>query len=79
MEDEYKSRQSLQLILAQAGYSVKTLQSPSEVLDILGKAHSDVVILRLHNSDQNGLSPSLNGSKGTSTYRPRYGGSLNEE
>ena len=60
IEDEYNLRQSLQLILQHAGYTVKTLQNCSEVLGILGKAEYGLIILSLHNSDHHALSQIFN-------------------
>jgi DNA-binding response OmpR family regulator len=52
IENEYNLRQSLQLILMHAGYTVKTLQSCLGAPDVLEKTEYNLIVLSLHNSDQ---------------------------
>ncbi len=52
IENEYNLRQSLQLILMHAGYTVKTLKSCLGAPDALEKTEYSLIVLSLHNSDQ---------------------------
>lgn len=55
IEDEYNLRQSLQLILNYAGYTVRTTQNCSDVSNMFENTDYDLVILSLHNSDKHAL------------------------
>ncbi|HMD88560.1 MAG TPA: response regulator [Anaerolineaceae bacterium] len=51
IEDEYNLRQSLQLVLQAAGYTVRTLQNCSDAPCLFEFSDYSLIVLSLHNSN----------------------------